>query len=132
VKKGDYVFVVKPAVMSGDKRPSLAKIIHVDEIGGKALVESTYRMVHPHLPDHSRWVVPVGCCVPVEASTLRGAAKAEPKETQLRSNDLVMWVDKEGMVAEGVVVNETPKTVEILEHGTIKVMRKKKGLVVKI
>lgn len=132
MNKGDYVFVVKSEVVSGDKRPSLAKVIHVDKTGGKALVESTYRMVHPHLPDHSRWVVPMGCCIPVEMSVLRGAAKSEPTEMQLQSNDLVMWVNKEGVVAEGVIVNETPKTVEILEHGTIKVIRKKKGLVVKL
>ena len=54
MKKGDYVFIVKKEVMSGDKRPSLAKIIHVDKEGNKALVESTYKLLHPNLPAHSK------------------------------------------------------------------------------
>ena len=132
MKKGDYVFVVKPEVMTGDKRPSLAKILHTD--GDKAVVESTYRHINP-FPDtgeHARWIVHTGTCIPVDVKVLQVAAKAEHKESTLKSTDLVMWIEGNTTICEGVVVNVTPKTVEILQNGSTKIKRKKKELVVKL
>ena len=133
MEEGNYVFVVKKEVMTGDKRPSLARILHIDEEGGKALVESTYKMMHSNLPDHMRWVVPLGACIPVSKSVLDVAAASRPSDCDVHENDLVCWVDKgDGMVNDGIVVKSTPKTVEILKSGAVSVIRKKKDLIIKL
>ena len=133
MEQGSYVFVVKKEVMTGDKRPSLARVLHIDEEGGKALVESTYKMMHSNLPDHMRWVVPLGTLIPVSKETLDAAAASTPSDSDVLENDLVCWVDKDdGNVNDGIVVKSTPKTVEILKNGAVNVIRKKKGLIVKM
>jgi len=46
--------------------------------------------------------------------------------------DLVTWVGGDNNLYEGVVINVTAKTVEILENGTTNIRRKKKDLVIKL
>jgi|ETNvirenome_6_85_1030632.scaffolds.fasta_scaffold21213_5 hypothetical protein len=133
MKKGDYVFVVRPQVMSGDKRPSLARVLHIDE--DKTVVESTYRLTYglPGTHDYSRWIVPTRQCIVVKEDVLRHATdKHTINEATLEENDLVMWIDDGNNIIEGIVISTTPKTVEILENGSLKVKRKKKDLVAKL
>ena len=132
MKKGDYVFVVKPEVLTGDKRPSLATIIHKDD--DRVLVESTYYLLNalPGHSQHSRWIVPIGSCVPVDESVIQCAKHAEHPESKLLKGDLVTWVGGDNNLYEGVVINVTAKTVEILENGTTNIRRKKKDLVIKL
>tara|TARA_R110000824_G_scaffold251231_1_gene439932 strand:+ start:77 stop:475 length:399 start_codon:yes stop_codon:yes gene_type:complete len=132
MKKGDYVFVVKPEVLTGDKRPSLATIIHKDD--DRVLVESTYRLLNtlPGHSQHSRWIVPIGSCIPVEESVIQCAKHTKHPESKLCKSDLVTWVGGDDNLREGVVINVTAKTVEILENGTTSIRRKKKDLVIKL
>ena len=133
MKKDDYVFVVKKEVMTGDKRPSLARILYIDKEGRKALVESTYKLLHPSMPDHARWIVPLGTCIPISKQALDDAASSKPEQIDVYDNDLVCWVDKDsGMVYDGIVIKSTAKTVEILKNGDVKLIRKKKDLIVKL
>ena len=120
MKNGDYIFIVKKDVLIGDKRPSLARVLHIDEEGSKALIESTYRHVNTNMPEHAKWVVPLGSCIPISKEALDIAASSKAKEIDIYDNDLVSWVDKDGLVSNGIVINSTPKTVEILRSGSIK------------
>jgi len=132
MKKGDYVFVVRPEVLTGGKRPSLATIIHKDD--DRVLVESTYCLLNalPGHSQHSRWIVPIGSCIPVKKSVIQCAEHAEHPKSKLRKSDLVTWVGGDDNLREGVVINVTAKTVEILENGTTSIRRKKKDLVIKL
>tara|TARA_R110002012_G_scaffold304017_1_gene506393 strand:- start:608 stop:1006 length:399 start_codon:yes stop_codon:yes gene_type:complete len=132
MKKGDYVFVVKPEVLTGDKRPSLATIVLKDD--DRVLVESTYYLPNalPNHSHHARWIVPVSSCIPVDISDIQNARIAKHSESKLSKGDLVAWVTEENHVCEGVIINVTPKTVEILGNGTSTIRRKKKDLVIKV
>jgi hypothetical protein len=132
MKKGDYVFIVKPEVLTGDKRPSLATIVHKDD--DRILVESTYRLLNalPGHSQHARWIVPVSSCIPVDKSSIQQAKNAKHSESKLCKSDLVTWVGGDNNLHEGVIVNVTAKTVEILENGTLNIRRKKKDLVIKM
>ena len=132
MKKGDYVFVVKPEVLTGDKRPSLAMIVLKDN--DRVLVESTYYLANalPNHARHARWIVPVSSCIPVDVSDIQNARVAKHSESELAKGDLVAWVTEENHVCEGVVVSVTPKTVEILANGTSTIRRKKKDLVIRL
>ncbi|MBP04547.1 MAG: hypothetical protein CMA72_07170 [Euryarchaeota archaeon] len=127
---GDSVVVMSKDAVSGVARPSFAKVISVDDKNKKLLVESQYQTYGTNVV---KWVTSSSSCLKVEQGFLNSLKDRDTDYGNFETSDLVMFVDKShpsgDEVVEGVVVNVTPKTVEIMVNGTIKIQRKKKSLV---
>ena len=130
---GDFVIVLNKDAASGVSRPSLAKIMSVDEDNKKLLVKSAYQS---YALKPMQWVTNSAFCIKVEPEFMNSVKNHETHYGDFSVSDLVMYVDKThhsgDRVVEGVVVNVTPKTVEVMVNGTLKIQRKKKSLVMHV
>jgi hypothetical protein len=125
---GDLVVVMNKDVVSGINRPSLATIMSID--GEKVLVESVLQtFTSPRI----KWVTDSAFCMHVDPQFVESVTHREKQTGNFEAGDLVMFVDNNSYnVVEGVVVNVTPKTVEIMENGSLKIRRKNKNLVMQL
>jgi hypothetical protein len=125
---GDLVVVMNKDVVSGINRPSLATVMSID--GEKVLVESALQtFTSPRI----KWVTNSAFCMNVDPQFVESVVRHEKQTGNFEAGDLVMFVDNSNYsVTEGVVVNVTPKTVEIMENGSLKIRRKNKSLVMQL
>ncbi len=127
----DLVVVMNKDALSGVSRPSFARVMSID--GGKILVESMYQGFGTA---PSKWVTSSCFCLKVEPDFIKSVVDHEDQYDDFESGEMVMFVDKTrydgDRVIQGVIVNVTPKTVEIMVNGSVKIQRKKKSLVMRL
>jgi hypothetical protein len=127
----DLVVVMNKDAVSGVSRPSFAKVMSVD--GEKVLVESMYQGFGTA---PAKWVTSSSFCLKVESDFIESVIDHKDQNEDFESGEMVMFVDKTrydgDKVIQGVVVNVTPKTVEIMVNGSVKIQRKKKSLVMRL
>ena len=130
---GDSVVVMSKDAVSGVARPSFAKVISIDDKNKKLLVESQYQTYGKH---SVKWVTSSLSCLKLDDEFLDSVKDRDTQYGSFDLSDLVMFVDKShphgDRVVEGVVVNVTPKTVEVMINGSLKIQRKKKSLVMHV
>jgi len=134
---GDWVIIVTKETVTGQSRPSFAKIIAQD--GEKVLVESAYESLGQLINGNSKltakWITTKKCCKKIETDFMDLVKDVAVPDGEFQEGDLVQFVEQSLTgydVVEGVVVNVTPKTLEIMRNGSLKIQRKKKSLVMRI
>ena len=121
---GDLVIVMNKDAASGVSRPSLAEIMSIDSDNKKLLVKSTYQS---YALKPFWWVTNSAFCLKIKPEFMDSVKGHETHYGDFDVSDLVMYVDKThhsgDRVFQGVVVNVTPKTVEVMVNGTLKIQR---------